>query len=472
VLEQAPLVPVSSRTGEGLDELAVALDRMLELAPPPPQGRTRLFIDRVFTIKGAGTVVTGTLTGGNLRVGEEVDVYPTAGRARIRGLQTHKTREEEAGPVTRVAANLVGVDKERVRRGYVIGEPALWRPSTIFDASVAPVRGLDAIPSKGAYKVYVGAAESDALIQLAVSSDGIMFLRARTREPLVLDVGDRFVLREAGRRATVGGGTVLQVAPPRGFAQPEHLEMLARRRHALQEGPTPEARELLARLTVEESGAVRARDLQRVTGAAPPRDLHSGTWCVAPGLRDRVTATVTRMLEHHHAEHPLEEGAGLADVRDAAAGVLREAGAPGDPALIDALLDEMPGVYRSATAVRAQAHSVDLAEEDLARLLSAIGETPTPPTVPELLAAGIPRDLMDAAARQGAVVRISETIVLRKAFVEDAIALVRERTDGVTVSALREALGTSRKYALPLAEWMDRQKITRREGDLRFLRQE
>ena len=332
VLEGAPILAVSSRTGEGVDELAIALDEMVEAAPPPTEARTRLFVDRVFTIKGAGTVVTGTLAGGRLRVGDEAELYPTGVRARIRALQTHKTQEEVASPVSRVAANLVGVEREGVERGCVMGEPDLWRPSTRFDADVRPVRGLDAIPAKGAYKVYAGASEADATIRLAEGPDGSAYVRVTAREPLVLDVGDRFVLREAGRRATVGGGTVLQVAPPRGFAQPRHLELLARRRHALEQGPTPQAREALARLTVEEGGAVRIRDLKRLVGGPPDDELVAGTWGVDPGVRDRVASTVTAMLEQYHREHPLGEGAPPHAHRQAAAHPLRAPGPPPPPA--------------------------------------------------------------------------------------------------------------------------------------------
>ena len=468
VLEGAPILAVSSRTGEGVDELAIALDEMVEAAPPPTEARTRLFVDRVFTIKGAGTVVTGTLAGGRLRVGDEAELYPTGVRARIRALQTHKTQEEVASPVSRVAANLVGVEREGVERGCVMGEPDLWRPSTRFDADVRPVRGLDAIPAKGAYKVYAGASEADATIRLAEGPDGSAYVRVTAREPLVLDVGDRFVLREAGRRATVGGGTVLQVAPPRGFAQPRHLELLARRRHALEQGPTPQAREALARLTVEEGGAVRIRDLKRLVGGPPDDELVAGTWGVDPGVRDRVASTVTAMLEQYHREHPLGEGAGLADVRDAAASVLGEAGAPPDPGLIEAILDRMPGVTRSAAVVRMQTHEVELREGDLKDLLAAVERTATPPTVAELLSSGIVKDLIEAASAQGAVVRVSKDIVLSRAFVDEALDLIRAHPEGITISALREALGTSRKYAVPLAEWMDAQRLTRREGDLRF----
>ena len=133
----APIVPVSSETGEGVDELASAMDAMLDGAGPAEDARTRLHVDRVFTIKGAGTVVTGTLAGGCIDVGDAVEVYPTGIRARIRSLQTHKQAEDRACPVSRVAANLVGVERERLGRGDVLATPETWRPTRVFEARTA-----------------------------------------------------------------------------------------------------------------------------------------------------------------------------------------------------------------------------------------------------------------------------------------------------------------------------------------------
>jgi selenocysteine-specific elongation factor len=191
----------------------------------------------VFTIRGAGTVVTGTLGGNCLAVGEEVELYPTGHRARIRSLQTHKQREELACPVSRVAANLVGAEREELARGDVVGVPGAWRPTTVFEARLRPVRGLaHAITSRGAYKVYAGAAEADARLRLygasKLEAGGEAFARIGSSRPLVLDVGDRFVLREAGRRETVGGGVVLDVAPPARPGAGVHLRLTAPSPHA------------------------------------------------------------------------------------------------------------------------------------------------------------------------------------------------------------------------------------------------
>ncbi|MFN8232362.1 MAG: selenocysteine-specific translation elongation factor [Actinomycetota bacterium] len=217
-LADAPIVAVSAEAGTGIEAMLGALDAMVGGAETPEPARTRLFIDRVFAIKGAGTVVTGTLTGGCLRVGDEVEVAG-AGRARIRSLQTHRADEPTACPVSRVAANLVGIERDRLARGMVLTAPGEWRRTSEFDAGFRPIRGLaHPVTSRGAYKLYVGAAETDARLRVLggarIEPGREGFVRLRSSEPVTLEVGDRYVLRESGRRETVGGGTVLDTSPP------------------------------------------------------------------------------------------------------------------------------------------------------------------------------------------------------------------------------------------------------------------
>ena len=245
-LEGAPIVACSSATGEGFAELVAALDAMLAGAPEPErEGRPRLHVDRVFSIKGSGTVVTGTLTGGPLTTGEEVELLPSGTRARIRGLQTHHRDVESASPVSRVAANLTA-ERARIARGEVLAPAGQWTATSVLEARIEPVRSLDRpITSRGAFKLHAGAAERDARIRLydvkQVPADGA-FVRITLSEPLVLDVGDRFVLRESGRRRTIAGGVVLDTAPPR-RAGPAPTPRLQARAHASRErAPGPPGR--------------------------------------------------------------------------------------------------------------------------------------------------------------------------------------------------------------------------------------
>ncbi len=190
-------------------------------AAPARSERPRLFVDRVFTIKGAGTVVTGTLTGGPLAIGDEVELSPTGRRARIRSLQTHKRTLAVARPVSRVAANLVGIEREELARGDVLAPPGRWRPTAELEARVRPVRGLGhPLTDRGAFKLYAGSAERDARIRLFGPAEvepggcvrphpALAAARARRRRPLRASrdraAPDRRGRRRAGRRSTLDG---------------------------------------------------------------------------------------------------------------------------------------------------------------------------------------------------------------------------------------------------------------------------
>jgi selenocysteine-specific elongation factor len=233
----------------------------------------------------------------------------------------------------------------------------------------------------------------------------------------------------------------------------------------------------IAALAVEEAGAIRADELALQLGPAVG-PAHVDGWLIDPSVEHTASHALVALLRATHEARPLDEGAPLADIRAACTAACRGAHAPTDPALIEALLARLSAdgtIARDGMTVRLPTHQVALTghEPDVQRLVSAISgaQEATPPTVKELVADGVDPSLIDAAARAGSIVRISPELVLSRALVTRATELVRAHpTDGITVSALREHLGTSRKYAVPLAEWMDANGISRRVGDLRFPR--
>jgi selenocysteine-specific elongation factor len=465
-LEGSPIVPCSSVTGAGLDALRSALDDMVSGAPPPEdRGRPRIDIDRAFSIRGAGTVVTGTLTGGTLEVGDEVVIHPSGFTARIRSLQTHRRPVTTARPVSRVAANLAGTSRGQVARGHVLARPGQWRPTTTIEVSLRPVRSIDRpFTARGAYKVHAGSAERDARLRLyggdRVASGELAYGRLRLSEPIVAGIGDRFVLREAGRRQTVAGGTVLDPMPPArpGPDAPDRLEARGRAR-----------RDELPALVIRERGRVRAADLAAMLGADPGSVAGArrlGRWWVADALADHIAGDLTEVLARFHRDHPLRAGID--------AGELRRSVGPEDVAapILDGL--ERHGVVaREGTVVRLAGHRVDLGdrESEGRRLVDAVeAAEPTPPTVRELGASGFGRDLIEACVTTGRLVRVSPDIVVSPGFasrVEGVARAEAERDEGLTVSRFRERLETSRKYAVPLLEWLDARGVTRRDGDVR-----
>lgn len=472
-LEPAPVIACSSSSSEGLEDLVAALDAMVAAAPDPARDeRPRQHVDRVFSMKGAGTVVTGTLTGGPITVGEEVELLPSGVRARVRGLQTHRRSVEVAQPGSRMAANLTGTERASLARGEVLTRPGLWAVTDVLDARLRPVRSLARpLGARGAFKLHAGSAERDARIRLydvkEVAPEGA-FARITLSAPLVLDVGDRFVLRESGRRETVAGGTVLDTDPPR-RPGPGAADRLSARERA--------ERSELPALLVAERGAVRAQQIELAFGTAPnavANAVRAGAWWIGEDVLERVGVSVRKELAAFHEAEPFETGLDVTALRRSivegfATGLRREADLA--EAVIDALAAD--GVIaRDGATVRLTSHRTSGPSETESRLVDAVrsGE-PTPPTIAELLAEGFTRSSIDAAVRSGELVRISPELVLSRAFVERAGDAVREAGErGITVSALRQRLGTSRKYAVPLLEHMDRAGITRRSGDLRFSR--
>ena len=474
VLEGATVVPCSAETGQGLDELRREVDRMVEAAPAPEDvGRPRIHIDRSFTIRGAGTVVTGTLTDGTLSVGDEVVVHPEGTRARIRSLQTHRRPVPLARPVSRVAANLVGPSKEDVERGDVLARPGQWRPTMVLEARIHPVRGISHdLSARGAYKLYVGSAERDTRLRLYdrthLRQGEAALVRLRLSRPVVVDVGDRFVLREAGRRETVAGGVVLDVQPlPRPGA--DVGERLQRREAA--------RREDLPRMVVGERGQVSASELRHLLGAAP-RSIEGaelvGRWWVADELLHDVEERVETTLRRHHERAPLQAGLDLRDLRRE---VLSE-GMDHIPAeeLFAGVLDRLQRsgrIAREGTNVRLSGHRVTLGERewDAEAVVKLVTERePTPPTVRELEESGYDGELVDACVETGRLARVSPELVVTPEFLARAEQVARAesaRPEGLTVSRFRELLGTTRKYALPLLALFDARGITHRDGDVR-----
>ncbi|MGH2556786.1 MAG: SelB C-terminal domain-containing protein, partial [Actinomycetota bacterium] len=296
------------------------------------------------------------------------------------------------------------------------------------------------------------------------------FARVTLSRPVVLDFKDSFVLREAGRRETVAGGQVLDTDPPlRPGADPSS------RLRAREEAD----RDTLAWRLVEDRGVVRASDILVLSGVVADNAVRRGAvrldaWLASPGLVEVAKDELSSLLADHHRQHPLKPGLEVGDART----VLAEWSARlSDPGLVDALIAHLAregSVVREGTTVRLPTHRASTAgREDADRLVAAVeASEPIPPSVKELVAAGFGTDLIKAVCADGRLVRVSPEVVVTPGFLGRAEATVRDRGSppGITVSAFREALGTSRRVALPILEYFDARGLTRREGDYRVLR--
>lgn len=426
-LEGAEVVPVDAIDGTGIDALQTALDRLLDITPTAiDHKRPRLWIDRVFAAKGAGTVVTGTLTGGMIRIDDELIVLPRGQEIRVRALQSHHADRTKVGPGNRVAANLSGVSYDQLRRGDVLVRAGDWHVTRRFDASLRVLESLDRpVTRRGAHLAYLGSGEHPVRVRV-LGPDGIDpgrqgAVRLHLPVGLPLVPGDRFILRESGQGVTLGGGEILDVDP------------IVRAAEAVPDRDVDRV--------VRERGRVDVDDLRRLTGVA--RSATVGRWVVDPAL---LEAESTRL----RGEIADADGLGL------------------DIATLDefarAVLASLDDVVIDGTRARPADARDSLADSDLAARFAA---DPFNPPDPDPAEQAEVRELI----RRGDLVQTSG-IVFAASAVEDAArvvaALLAASPDGITVAQARDAWGTSRKFAIPLMTRLDETGVTRRRGDLRI----
>ncbi|HYP22552.1 MAG TPA: selenocysteine-specific translation elongation factor [Actinomycetota bacterium] len=467
-LAGSTVVPCSATTGEGIPELLAALDDAVSSAPVPPDtGSPRLWVDRVFTIAGAGTVVTGTLMRGSLRAGDEIEIAPEGRRARVRAIQSHKKELSEIGPGNRVALNLAGLARQGAERGDAVVRPGKWRATRRADVKLRvlaqDVTGHDvALTEKGAHLLYAGSAETPVRLKLLGTSKvrpgEDAFAQLRLPAPLPLVPGDRFVIRDAGRVLTLGGGEVLDpLAPDARRSDEARLSLM-------QELASGDAGSRLAAL-VRAYGGLDADDALFRSGARAPGDgvVRLGSWIVSEERKAELIASVLAAVEEHHRARSLERGMPREALKQSI---------PLPPEAFDALLDGTGEIVQEGALVRAVAHRVSFApEQDAARKkvleeIEAAGFTP--PLAKDLSG---DRSLLRALVDGGDLVAVGD-FYLTRGQAETAKRRVVEAISGgtgLTVAEIRDLLGTTRKYAVPLCEWLDATGVTRRRGDVRVL---
>jgi selenocysteine-specific elongation factor len=427
-LAGAEIVEVDAPAGHGLDALRAALDRLVEVVPTAADlGRPRLWVDRSFAAVGAGTVVTGTLGGGTLHVGAELEIVPGRTRVRVRGLQSLHRTYESLPPGHRAAVNLVGVDHRSVERGAALVEPGRWHLSDRFDAAleVLPAVG-HAVSRRGAHLLHLGSGEHPVRIRVlgteAIEPGERGLIRVHLPVAVPVVPGDRYVLRDAGRSETVGGGEVLDVAPvlPASRARPDRS----------------------VDRVVSERGWVDADELERLTGRR--RAPVVGRWVVDQAALDGLA---TRLRREVHDAGTL--GLDLAVLGEQERAVLT-------------LLD---GVTVSGGRARPTGRSDPLEQHPyLAALEVSLFAPPSPED------AGASRAEVRELVRRGLVVK-RDGIFFARSALEAAAGIVgellAESADGVTVGEVRDALGCTRRHALPLLGALDANGVTRRRGDRR-----
>ena len=491
-LEGAPILPVSAKTGQGLADLRAALCGLAAAVPPRGTDQLpRLPIDRVFTVKGFGTVVTGTLTAGALSVDDRVEVYPKGAEAKIRGLQAHGHAVASARAGQRTAINLQGLERAALGRGDVVGLPGTLVPSLLVDGTLELLPDAPrAVKSRTRVRFHVGTSEIMARVLLLdrpeLAPGDTAFARLRLEAPLVARPGDRFVVRSYSPVLTIGGGTLLDVDPPRfkrkAPALVAHLSLL-------QTG-SPEA---VLEEHVRHVGSAGVR-LATLAGRVPfgPERLRGlldrlqqagrvvavdRDWFIHPDSFARLRTLVVEALTTFHRTSPLKPGMSREELRGRAGGadervfafLLSSLGAGGS---VKTDRDKVRLASHEVRLSPEQQRVVDRLEEDFLRAEAA------PPSAEEALGrAGLAGDdeheLFQVLVQAGKLVRVKESLFFHAraldAIQTKLVALLRERKE-IGPGDIKDLLGISRKYAIPLLEFFDQRRVTARVGERRILR--
>ncbi|MGD1996389.1 MAG: selenocysteine-specific translation elongation factor [Anaerolineae bacterium] len=489
VLEEAPILSVSARTGRGMDDLLAALQEVLEhVEPHADQGRPRLWVDRVFTVSGFGTVVTGTLIDSSLEVGREVEVLPQGLQARIRGLETHKKDIQKAVPGSRVAINLSGISKNDISRGSLVTVPEWLQPTDLVDVQLKYLAAAQKpLKHNTSLKFFCGSAEVMARVRLlgqqALAPNTSGWLQLELTAPLPLVRGDRFIVRRPSPPATVGGGVVVDPHPGRKHRR-FHTEVIDQLETLAQGTPG----EVLLQ-TLRQRGPLLVRDLLEIPGleeSAPQAleellahgeaaaldadgSVRDDLLVAAEDWWEKATTHAEKQLSAYHQRHPLRPGMGREELRSALR--LNPATFSG---LIDRAAEEGLLVDEGAT-IRLPEHQICLTPEQqqaVDDLLESFRRAPyTTPSVKESITV-VGEDVLAVLLSRGSLIQVSANVLFLPSTYEEMGDRIRARIqqeESITLAETRDMFDTSRKYAQALLEHLDAEGVTRRVGDKRVL---
>ena len=483
-----PIFPVSAASGDGLDALRAGLAAAAAGIPArPAEDHFRMPVDRVFAIAGAGTIVTGTVWSGGVQEGESVTVLPLDRAARVRSIQVHSESSPRTGSGRRAALALVGIARDEAGRGSVIVTGDGWRASRAIDVAVTTAPGV-ALKLRSRVRVHHGTAEvMGRVARFGGPGDGgtggpaerVMAVRLRLDEPIVARAGDRLVLRSFSPVTTIGGGVITDPWAERMAGQ--------RRRQGPPVGPEGTPAEAVARLIVSRGGAGMSHaeitvasglDVARLTAALAKIGklgvVECDGWFVAAAEVDAAVVRMKEALEAFHAAQPLEPGMSIQAWRGSA-----KAEREGLAELAIAVLESKNTVKRDGALVRrstwnpsATADATATQDRVLGILKEAGGEPPSAAEVAATLPGVDVPGVLRMLVRAGRIVPVSDRYYAREAldFERERLAVILQELGPATPAAIRERMGRSRKWLIPLLEWADREGLTVRTGDLRALR--
>jgi len=472
-LRGAPLIGVSAVTGKGLGELTGSLEAIFDRVESRADiGRPRLPIDRVFTMSGFGTVVTGTLVDGAISAGDELQVLPGGATVRVRGLQQHNEKVDTATPGNRVAANLIGVEKDDLHRGDVLARPDVLAATRRVDARVHVLASAPRGLRHGAeLLLHTGTVEVGCRAILleggAIEPGADGWVQLYLDRPIAAANSDRFILRIPSPSMTIAGGQLNDVAPRKHPRHDAAVRASLERRAAgdvLQEELHKYPRGVAVKALLKATMATDA-DVSRL------RARRSGEWIFAEEAWAAIADRAIGELDAYHRAHPLRRGMPREELRSRL-GIQPAAFQP----VLKGLADEGRIEDRQGE-VAAPTHKVVEAASDgpAMRLVELLSTQPfSPPSLPEAMrTAGASAEMVRALAQRGEIVRLSDDVAFTRDAYEQGVVAVKELiagTGSVSVAQLRDRLGASRRPMLALLEYLDGAKVTRRVGDVRLLR--
>ena len=453
------IIGVSATEGTGLDTLKAELERIASEidanrsydAPP------KLWIDRSFSVSGAGTVVTGTLAAGSLTVGDSVELWPSGETARIRTLHRHDQEEETVRAGSRCAVNLSGIERVEVGRGNLLTAPGHVRPTAVFLANIDAARYVEDLTPRGAYHLHLGTGAWPVQLRSIPGTDisgGAAILKLQ--QPLPVTVGERFILREVGRRSVVGGGTIVV---PGADPRPSHNQKFVAAARSLPDlGPDEVATHLLSMFGT----ASLADILVWSNGGSPSGAIVAGDIAITKEQGNAISVRITSLVRQFHVDNPLREGfpkASLASKLNV------------NLAVVETVLSDNDSLRDDGSTVALTSFNAKLTDAQEDRWASVREELKASGlAVPRLADLGVDQEMLHVLLREARLTRISGDLVYLPDQVAQIIDRVGELGSGFTVAEFRDALGLSRKYAVPILEYLDGQGITMRAGDNRSLR--
>lgn len=492
VMDEAPIVHVSAKTKTGLDSLLSALQSILESKPARPDlDRPRLPIDRVFSMSGFGTVVTGTLLDGHLSLGDEVEILPSGQRGRIRGLQTHRKQEETAVPGSRTAVNVSGIGTDTVQRGEVLVHPDQYQATRRVDARFRLLpESSSPLKHNSEVKFFVGASETIGTLrllgkeELKPGEEG--WIQLELRDPVVTVRGDRYILRRPSPGETLGGGAIVDHQPKgrhkrfdenvlkslESLAQGTPAEVLFEA--ALATGPAS-LREVVSRSRLEPAAAeIALKELLEAGTLIPLEDgapfTDSDMLVIPLPHWTTMHVKISEIVASYHSNYPLRRGVPREELKSRLKLSARVFNAILNKHVHDGLLAE-----RSAL-IAMPGHEIQFDSSQRARvntLMQKFSQNPfSPPGVKELQQE-TGEELLNALIEAGELTPVSPDVIFRKAdydFMVERIRAEIQQKETITLGEVRDLFKTSRKYAQALLEHLDAIGVSVRDGDFRRLR--